>query len=407
MPKFFYIVRNQEGEKETGVEDALSQEELISRLQSKGLIVVSVVPESSDVPRPGATKFKVKAKHSRVTSYDLTLFCRQISTLLGAGITILKSLDIIRQQVASKKLAGVIDEVKKNMEAGLSFHEALAKHPDVFSEMWINLVESGEASGSLVVVLSRLAAYLERNEAFKKKIISALIYPAILLMVGFGAFLFVTLKIIPTFAEIFAQFNVELPLLTQILISFSSFVRTKFILVVVLIVSVGYAFKVYVQTKNGRLRFEQLQLSIPVFGEFFHALAIERFSSGMSTLLESGVPILYSLEISERSAGNMVLSNIISSIKENVRSGKTLGQPFEESGFFDPMVVQMVSIGEEIGELPQMFKRINAFYQEYVESFLGRIISMFEPMMLILMGALIGTMLIGVFMPIFQVANLQ
>ena len=411
MPKFFYVARNKAGNKESAAEEGVDQDEVITRLQAKGLIVVSIISEESKVNAPVIGpgfmfKGKFAPKHTRATSGDLTLFCRQLATLLGAGVTILKSLDIISRQVNSKRLYSAIKDLEKHMEAGLSFHEAMAKHPEVFSELWINLVESGEASGNLAIVLSRLAGYLERNAVFKKKIVGALIYPAILFVAGVSALLFMTVKIIPTFANIFSGFNIKLPLLTQIMVKVSNIIRVYFIVIIIAIGAGIWFLRRFISTKIGRRKYEEFLLKLPVFGEFFRTLIIERFTSEMSTLVESGVPILYSLEIAERSIDNMVIGDIIHRIKDDVREGKPLGQSLDKSNFFDPMAVQMINIGEEIGELSNMFKRLNAFYQEYLDTFLARFTSMFEPIMLIFMGAVIGLMVIGMFLPIFEIAQI-
>ncbi|MGA2775883.1 MAG: type II secretion system F family protein [Candidatus Omnitrophota bacterium] len=413
MPKFFYISRDASGNKVTGTEESANQDELITRLQSRNLIVVSTTPveeASAAVNRlltDSGLNIKFKVKHYGIKSEDMMLFCRQLATLLGAGVTIFKSLDIISKQIASKRLFNVIKSLQRNMEAGLSFHESLAKHPDVFSELWINLVESGEASGNLAFILNRLAIYLEKAEAFKRKIVSALIYPVILLAAGIGALMFLTIKIIPTFAELFKGFNTELPVLTQILVCVSSFVRRFFIFFFLSALAVLALFRSYIKTKSGRRSFEKFLFRMPVFGEFFRVLAVERFTSEMATLVESGVPILYSLEIAEHSVGNLILADIIHTIKEGVRNGRSLSQPMEESNFFEPMAIQMVAIGEEIGELPDMFKRLNIFYQDYADTFLTRFTTMFEPLMLLFMGLVIGIMVIGMFLPIFQIAKIH
>ncbi len=257
------------------------------------------------------------------------------------------------------------------------------------------------------MVLTRLASYLERRAAFKSKIISSLIYPVILMVVGLGALLFLTIKIIPTFAELFKGFNVKLPFLTEMLIGVSSFIRKSFFNIIVIIIVLFFIFSRYIKTKEGRRKFEQLQFKLPLFGEFFRSLVVERFSSEMSTLIESGVPLLYSLEITEHSVSNSVMADIVRKIKEDVREGKPLNSSLDKSKFFEPMVVQMVAIGEEIGELPQMLKRINTFYEEYTETFLARFTSMFEPIMLIFMGLVIGMMVVGMFLPIFQIASIS
>jgi type IV pilus assembly protein PilC len=409
MAKLFYIARDKAGNKVTGTEENVNQEELVSRLQAKELVVVKIAAE-------GAPEFKegqktgvryVRRHHHGISGNDLVLMCRQLATLLSAGVAILKSLDIISEQVASTKLRAIIKKLIKDMEQGLTFHESMAKYPTVFSDLWINLVESGEASGNLAVVLDRLAYYLEREAEFKKRIISSLIYPAILLCAGLGALLFLTIKIIPTFAEIFKGFNITLPLITRILIALSEVLR-KFILIGTGgIICAIYMVRKYIQTKDGRKKYENIKFNLPMFGDFFKALIVERFSSGMSTLLESGVPILYSLEITEHSVGNLIMTDIIREVKDNVRNGRPLSQTLEKSKFFEPMVVQMISIGEEIGELPDMFKRINKFYQDYLETFLSRFTSMFEPIMLIFMGGVIGIMVIGMFLPIFQITQIS
>lgn len=411
MPKLIYIARDKAGKKVTGTQDSTSEEELISRLQAQDLVVINVMPatkESIDLLMPDKLREKIKvSRHYGVNSNDLVLFCRQLTTLLGAGVTILKSLDTISKQVASQKLFLVMEVLKKDMEGGLSFHEALAKHPKIFSDLWVNLVESGEASGNLAVVLDRLASYLERNAEFKGKMLSACIYPAILLVASMGALLFLTIKIVPTFAEVFKGFNIKLPLATVLLITTSNFLRKYFLLMVGATVAAFFIFQNYIRTKEGRRNWEKFLFKLPVFGEFFRSLAVERFASEMATLVESGVPILYSLEITEQSVGSLIVSEIIRSVKEDVRNGKPLSQPLEASGFFEPMVIQMIGIGEEIGELSQMFKKIDTFYQTYIETFLARILALFEPLILIFMGAVIGLMVVGMFLPIFEMSKVS
>ncbi len=411
MSRLSYVARDSAGNKVVGSEEASSSDELISRLQSKNLIVINILSESKSAgtkrqaESPGAGG-KLKNKHHGINENDLVLFCRQLATLLGAGVTILKSLEIILKQVSSIKLHNIIKRMTKDMEAGLSLHEVMAKHSGVFSDLWVNLVESGEASGNLAVVLNRLAGYLERNAEFKKRIVSALIYPVILMAAGFGALFFLTIKIIPTFAELFKGFNMTLPVLTQVIISISEFLRKFTLLILAAIVAATFMFRAYIKTKTGRFMFESYLMKLPLLGTFFQSLIIERFSSEMSTLIESGVPILYSLEITEHSVGNLVMAGIVRQIKENVREGKPLSQQMEKSQFFEPMVVQMVAVGEEIGELAQMFKKINAYYEDYVSTFLGRFATMFEPLILLFMGGVIGIMVIGMFLPIFKLASI-
>jgi type IV pilus assembly protein PilC len=411
MAKFNYSARDASGKKVVGSLEGSHEDEVINRLQSMDLLVLEVYPEITAQGAALSSKTGMKiagsgGKHAGVNSNDLVLFCRQLATLLGAGVTILKSLETISKQVSSRKLYNVILNLKKNMEQGLSFHEALAKEPTVFSDLWVNLVESGEASGNLAIILDRLALYLERNAEFQRKVISSLIYPCILVCVSTGALLFLTIKIVPTFAEVFKSFNITLPLPTMILLTVSNFIRKTILFIIIGCGAAYYSIHTYVKTKEGRRNFEKFIFGLPLFGEFFRAISTERFSSEMSTLIESGVPILYSLEICESSVGSVVIGEIIHQIKDEVRAGKPLSQPLGKSGFFEPMVVQMVHIGEEIGELSQMFKRINVFYQNYVETFLARFLALFEPLMLVFMGAVIGFMVIGMFLPIFKISQI-
>ncbi len=411
MVQFYYIARDKNGKKITGTEEAINQDELISRLQARGLIVINVVSPTKGVKgspvSDSIVKTKFRHKHSRITSHDMVLLCRQLATLLSAGVTIMQSLRVISKQVASKRLYNVLLKVAEDMEGGASLHEAMSHYPHVFSDLWINLTESGEASGNLAVVLNRLANYLERNAEFRRKIISSLIYPIILMAVALGALFFLTVKIIPTFATLFSGFDIKLPLLTQMLIQVSNSIRRYFVFGILAVIALFFLSRQIVKNKHGRRSLERISFRLPVFGEFFRALTVERFSSGMSTLVESGVPILYALEISERSIGNLVVSDIIRKVKEEVRGGKALSQPLEKSGFFEPMVVQMIAIGEEIGELSPMLKRINAFYQEYADTFLTRFTSMFEPIMMVFIGAIIGIMVVGMFLPIFQITQFR
>jgi type II secretory pathway component PulF len=415
MVRFSYIAREKTGKRITGSEDAVSPDDLAARLQAKDLIVVTILAEPKETPfssRPSISsglpvEIRKRRWHSHIAAQDMVLLCRQLATLLGAGVTILQSLKVIAKQISSKKLYKVLRTTSEDMERGLSLHEAMAKHSNVFSELWINLAESGEASGNLAVVLSRLASYLERNAEFRRKITSSLIYPVILIFVGLGALLFLSIKIIPTFANLFAGFNMKLPLLTSFIISASSLIRHYFFVIFAITAVAIFIFKQSLKNEENKKRFENFLFRLPMFGEFCRALVVERFSSGMATLVESGVPILYALEISERSVGSLVVAEVIRKVKEEVREGRSLSNPLEKSGFFEPMVVQMVAIGEEIGELSSMLKRINTFYQEYVDTFLDRFTAIFEPAMLIFMGFVIGIMVVGMFLPMFQLTQMR
>lgn len=420
MEQFSYTAMTKDGKRESGVIDAVSEDELVARLQAQGLIVTKVV-SAAPVPdkiekkldkdilsrslKEGSYKGRAKFTHYRVKLYDLVFFARQLATLLDSGINLHKSLEALLKQIDSVTLNKAIARVKKDVEAGLTLRDALAKHPQIFSELWVNLVESGEASGSLPLVLDRLAKYLEMQANFRRKIVSALLYPAILFMVAVGAILFFITNIVPTFSNLFKGFGAELPLITKVLIQLSTIVRTGFIPAVVFVILFHFIFRQFAKTANGRRMIDTVKLRLPVFGNFFKILSVERFTSEMATLIEGGVPILYALEITERSVGNKVLEAVIKRVKTSVREGRPLAELLEKSAFFEPMVVQMIFVGEEIGELAKMFRRVADFYDAYAETFISRFATMFEPIMLVFMGGIIGVMVIALFLPIFSIVG--
>ena len=411
MPKFSYISRTTSGEREAGVIEGPSQDDVVFQLQKRGLIVTSIIP--FDVGKQD-TSFLKESKsqrkqfsHGGISANDLVLFARQLAMLLAAGVSLLRSLDIILKQVDSKKLFSVINQVSQDMESGRTLRDAMGKFPDIFSSLWINLVETGEASGNLPTVLEKLAYYLEEESGFKRKIISALMYPAILLFVSISAVFFFIIKIVPTFAKILNSFGVELPLPTRILIALSKFLTTKFFVLAGGVFGFIFLFKKGTKTPPFDRLIEDAKFKLPIFGDFFRFLILERFATTMSILIESGVPILYALEISERSTGSLRMAETIRFIKKSVKEGRSMASPMERSDFFTPMVIQMISIGEEIGELSNMLKRIAKFYQEYVETFITRLATIFEPLMIVFIGVIIGAMVISIFMPIFSLAFMK
>lgn len=409
MKKFEFSARDQTGKSVTGSEEAESADILINRLQLRGLLVthISLQPEPAASLRPATQSGgERKFRRYRIKEDDLITFGRQLATAIGAGVSLLKSLSIIHRQVASRRFYEIINAITHDVESGLSFRDALVKHPDLFSSLWVNMVEAGEASGSLPIVLERLVAYLEARAAFKRKLVSALLYPLILLIVALAAITVFLCFIIPKFALIFESFNKELPLPTLILVNVSNLLTKNFFLIFVGIGAIIFLFIKYFKTRAGKLHLDNFVLNAPALREFFRLAWIEKFCSGMATLLESGVPILFALEISERSSENAKVQEIIRRIKDDVREGKPMVMPMEESGFFPPMITQMVNIGEEIGELDKMFQKIAHFYSELLETRITRLTTLFEPVMIVFMGILIGGMVVAMFLPIFDIANI-
>lgn len=406
MAKFSYIARTKEGTKTTGTIEAIDRNEAIAILQRKDLVISSIAQYDVATIEKKLEKKKVKKfKHRGVRSGDLVIFARQLAMLLGAGVSLMKSLDVILKQVDSQRLHDTLFDISKEMEAGRTFKDALAKYKNIFSELWLYLVETGEASGNLPMVLDHLANYLEERQAFKRKIISALMYPCVLFFVAIGAVLFFVVKIVPTFTQILSSMNIALPLPTRILIEISNFMRKKVILILLTIFGLVFLIKKLMKFDRIRIIIEKIQLGLPIFGNFFRFMMIETFSTTMSILIESGVPIIYALDISERSQPNKIMRQIIGGVKISVREGKSFAIPLEKTDFFPPMVVQMISTGEEIGELSNMFKRIAKYYQEYLEAFVTRLAALFEPLMIVFMGVIIGAMVISIFLPILSMAT--
>ena len=410
MNKYSYIARTKDAAKETGVVEATSQSEAVTMLQQRELVVISIIPigqaasketKKKSVDKTGARKFR----HKGAKSADLVIFARQLSMLLGAGVSLMKSLTVTQKQVDSKQLYDAIVEMYKDMEGGKTFKDALTKHKNIFNEFWLYLVETGEASGNLPKVLDHLANYLEERQAFKTKIISALMYPSILFLVAIGAVLFFVMKIVPTFTGILTSMNVELPVPTQIIIGISNFLTTKFHIIVIVVVAGVFLYRKFRKVEKVRTAIEVIQLKTPIFGDFFRFMMIESFSTTMSILIESGVPIIYALDISERSQPSKTMQGVIADVKASVREGKSFATPLDKIEFFPPMVIQMISTGEEIGELSNMFARISKYYRSYLEAFVSRLTALFEPLMIVFMGVIIGAMVIAIFLPIFSLAT--
>lgn len=402
MPFFRYVARDKAGKVIDEVLESKSEEDLVNALQAKGLLVISVGPaaEVKSKKRVDSRKF-----HKAVKSHDLIMFSRELATLLGAGVTLIKSLEILCKQIESRVLLVAVEQIKKDIEGGYTFQNALKKHDKIFSTFWINLVETGEASGHLPLSLDQVAVYLEENAELKRKIVSALMYPIVLVCVATGAIAVFLLKIIPIFSEIFKGFNVELPALTQMVINMSNILRKYFFIAIGGGIGLFFIFKKYSSTEKGKWQVDQLMLNIPVVGQLVQGIATERFASGLGTLIKSGVPILHALEIAEKTSGNKVMEKELKDLRIAVKEGKGMGLTMQNSTLFSPLVIQMISVGEEIGELGKMLDRVAIFYKEKVNTFIARFTTLFEPIILVFMGIIVGVLVVAMFMPIFNLSS--
>ncbi len=408
MPKFSYVVKNKEGKSYKNIVDALNREALVEKLQRQGFFVVSIKPLSMVVsPIRDSGKKKIKTfHHKKVKLQDLLTFSRQLATMLEAGVPLIRSLTVIETQIESEDFFRAIKKVRADIEQGSSFSSALALHPKIFNQFWVSLVEVGEASGTIPTILTKLAFYLEQQASFSSTIISGIIYPAILFCVSLGAIAFFALFVGPKFEDIFTSMNADLPWITVQLLTLFKIIRKKFLFILLGIGILFVLFKKYIQTYHGKMAFEKFLFKLPTAGDVFQNIIIERFASQMSILIDSGVPILYALDITERLVDNNTCALVVSQIKEAVKEGELLVSPMERTGFFPPMCIQMIMVGEETGELSKMLKHIAAYYQDHVETFMKRFATVIEPFMLVFMGSIIGVIVVAMFLPMFNLSQL-
>ena len=408
MPKYRYTVRNAQGQKITADTESYDKNSLIQQLQRQGYFILTI-EEPNSITKPKASNasvIKKKFNHTKIKLDDLITFSRQLTTMLESGVTLLRSLEVITSQVDSQRLYEVLSKVNKEVEQGSSLSEALAAHPKIFNQFWVSLIEVGEASGTMPTVLSKLAFYLEQQASFRSSIVSAIVYPVVLFFVCMGAVTFFALFVGPPFETIFNSMDVKLPLITQALLITFRFIKQQFFWIVVSCTAAVFFFRKYAQTPIGKMQLEKLFLGLPTFGHIYKMIIIERFTSQMSILIDSGVPILHALDISQRLVDNVTCSKVISNIKESVRQGELLVGPMERSGFFPPMTTQMITVGEETGELGKMLKHVAAFNQNTVETFMKRFGTLLEPFMLVFMGFIIGIIVLAMFLPLFNISQL-
>ena len=406
MPQFEYLVKDTQGHDQTGVEEAQDAKALVENLRRQGYLIIRINEvKKQQLFSMGFGKKGPRAKGGRIQIDDLVVFSRQLSTLVGAGIPLLEGLEVLVDQTEKAVFKTVIQKLHEEVRGGKSFSEALEKHPKVFSFLFTHMVRAGETSGHLEEILDRLATYLEKTSALQKKIRSALTYPAVVslmaLLITTGMMTFV----IPKFAEIFRSVNAPLPTPTVILISVSNFLRANLLIVFVSFVAALFGFRQWKKTKAGRFIWDSLKLKFPVFGPLFLKVAVSKFCRTLATLVKSGVPILSSLEIVAYTSGNSQLERLILSARTSVTKGEGLSGPLSKSEFLPPMVVRMIAVGEETGELEKMLAKIADFYDAQVDSTVSALTSLIEPLVIAFLGIVIGGIVISMFLPILTLTQ--
>ena len=403
MPLFVYEARDAQGQLKKDTIEAPNQRVASMRLQEQRMTVIKIEPKSG---KGGSTDLLAYFNNmKKVNEQALTVFSRQFATMINAGLAMVRCLDILSEQTEDKKLQQTLIQVRRDVEGGSTLSAALQKHPNVFSTLYYSMVKAGEMGGVLDEVLERLAGFMEKDFALKKKVKSALTYPVVILIMALGIVFFLVTYILPTFVALFEGMNLQLPLPTRILIGTTKAVRDPVFLVIGLVVIVGGVFvgKAYLKTDAGKKQYDLLKLNIPVFGLLNKKVAISRFCRTLGTLLSSGVPIMQALEIVGKASGNEIIAMTVSNIRESIREGESIASPLGASGMFPPMVTQMVAVGEETGNLDAMLSKISDFYDTEVDYLLSSLTSMLEPIMIVGMGGIVGFIVISVFMPLYQI----
>jgi len=400
MPQFSYRVRNYEGELITGQAEARDRGSLEKNLEGQGFIPISVseISETFDIKR-------FNALFERVTPEDLIIFTRQLGTMYRAGIPFVRSVRAVSDQTGSESLKKVMKIVRADVERGESFSNALSRHPKVFDELYVSMVEAGEAGGVLDDILARLSTLLEKDAEIKSKIKSATLYPKIVVGALIAAVAILVTFVIPKFAVLYGNFKVALPLPTRILVSISVFFSKYWYLMAIVAIGSVFSFRFFIKTGIGRAWWDRLRLKFPVFGPMSLKASMSRFSMILGTLVSSGIPILLAMEISGRSVGNVMISAEVERVRNEIRGGRPLATPMEESGLFPPMMTQMVSVGEETGKLDEMLLRVADHLSTEVDYTIRNMSTLLEPMLLSVIFGMVLFLALALFLPMWDMVK--
>lgn len=399
MSTFAYTAKFPDGRSVSGTLDAPSEQVVLQGLHQKGLVVVSL--------KQSKVRGSVLSGGGKVKLDDLAIFCRQMATLVDAGIPIVGGLEAVGEQVENKTLRQAVLQVRESVEGGMNLTAAIAKQNKIFSPLFVNMMRAGEASGHLAEVLDRLATYLEKSAGIQRKVKTAMVYPSVVVGMAGSITTLLMLTVVPAFKDIFKTLGSKLPLPTLILLAVSDFMRNYFLLGVAGIVLGIFAFKRGVLgTKKGRLWFDRTMLRMPLAGPIVRKVAIAKFARTLATLVRSGVQILQALEIVSETSGNRVVSDAILQVKASIKEGENIATPLAASGVFPPMVVRMIAVGEQTGRLDDMLSKIADFYEEQVDAAVAGLTSAIEPLIIAVLGVIIGSIVAAIFLPIFQMSSL-
>jgi type IV pilus assembly protein PilC len=398
MAEFVYEAKARSGETRKGVMEADSPEAVQNRLRAQNLNPVKVKKKPADLNISIGPPVSAK---------ELVIFTRQFATMIDAGLPLVQCLELLAGQERNKRFAKVLRTVKSDVEQGGTFSEALAKHPRVFDTLYVNLVAAGEIGGILDTILNRIAIYIEKRVKLRGQVVKALTYPTLIAVVCIGVIAVLLGWVIPRFQEMFADFGGEdgLPWITRMVIGVSHGFVAWLPLIVAVTVALAIAFTLTYRTLPGKRFYHGLLINVPILGPVMRKIAVARFTRTLGTLLASGVPILDALDIVARTAGNVVVQEAIEATSDKIREGRTMSEPLLETNVFPPMVVQMIGVGEQTGALDQMLNKIADFYEDEVDAAVVALTALLEPVMLVVMGGIVGVILVAMYMPIFNMAG--
>jgi len=404
MPTTYqYKVRDREGRLLQGELEADSTTLVANKLRAMGYLPVSIDRQSQSTLQKD---LKIPGLSDRISLKEIAVFSRQFATMINSGLSLIRSLHILGEQTESKVLRQIVDEVRQDVEKGASLSQALARHPKAFNRLYIAMVKAGETGGVLDRTLLQLADIIEKQVELKRKITSAMTYPVAVLALVLLILTAMLLFVVPTFESLYADLDGTLPLPTRILLSVSGFATTFAPLILLGEVAAVVAFKRWVQSETGRARWDAIKLRIPIFGKLVHKTALTRFSRTFAVLLRSGVPILEALEITSETVNNTVVSRAVKDVQDAVKRGETIAGPLGSHEVFPPMVVQMLAVGEETGQVDVMLEKVADFYDQEVEATVDALTSLLEPLLIVVLGGAVGSMVVALYMPMFQIINL-
>jgi len=410
MPKYSYVAQDAMGKTYKDTITADSREKVVAALQDGGYIVLEVkeVGGKSGGGILGAGKQKTGSKtYKSVKSYVLAFFAEQLSTLISGGVPLVRAISLLGEYASDPNLGYVLIQISKDVASGSSLHASLSKHPKTFDHIWLSLVQAGEVGGQLAATLMQISIYIKSKDAVKSKIITAVTYPAILFLMSVGVLFYFVTFIVPVFATIFKESNMELPAITKAVLVVSGIITGHWLLLIVLIVGSVVGFNVYIRGDAGRKSWHRFLLHMPIIGDFLQNMYYERLLSTLSTLLKSGVTILNCLSVLEEAfAGNVIIRDGIRGAKKDVSEGKSIADSFKDTGVFPPLMTEMMRMGEESGRLPNIIDTLAKFYADNVNQFIARFSAVIDPILIVGVGIIIGIVVMSIFLPIFQMSQI-